>query len=146
MADDLDSEEEPGDVPCEGSPGTGGQGCGDDAVEEASHEESMECHICEQPLPLSDFPVDKDGKVKGVICLEDCATIESWQRQLRKEWGDNYKTKYGALRKNKPEWRREIRVYKMNNPRGTKGRHKIKMETHTPGLRDHAAPSWASIL
>jgi hypothetical protein len=53
-------------------------------------------------------------------------------RQLRQDWGKEYKEKYIALKKNKGEWKRQLGVFKLNNPRtGKKGRRSIRYDTHT---------------
>ena len=91
-------------------------------------EQTFMCSMCEEDLPLSEFPTRK-GKRVGNVCDVDQLCIEGLQRQFKEEWEENYKAKWQKLRKDKQEFRERVLTYRANNE-GKKGRgiRKVKAE------------------
>eukprot|EP00971_Amphidinium_carterae_P350426 6491537-Amphidinium_carterae.4 len=56
------------------------------------------CKICMGEKMVSEFDVDKHGRLKGHSCAMCNAATESLQRTLRAVWKDGYKTKYAILK------------------------------------------------
>ena len=99
----------------------------EDEGDEAAKEELFPCNICEENLPLGDFP-QRGGKRMGSVC-DDCQlAVEGVQRQMRNDVGkEKYQLKWKNLKKDRDRFRQTILQHRENNQnRKGRGIRKIK--------------------
>ena len=97
-------------------------------VSAGEDDEKFTCVICEERLPLGDFP-QRNGKRHGAVCLLDDLAIESMQKQLKQEWGQFYPVKWKAMKRDKQTFNEKVLDFRMKNPSLGRGKRKTRINT-----------------
>jgi hypothetical protein len=95
------------------------------------------CNTCDNELPVTEFQgreTRKKGKLISTYIAASCrkcdATVESYQKRKKLEWGREYRVRWKALKENKPAFKASIKAARHANPDACRGRVRIQAKDH----------------